>query len=230
MLKDRISVIVPAYNEEKNIVFVIKDINKLRKKYDIQLIVVDDASSDRTADVAGNNGADLVLRHKRNGGKGMGFRTGIRKCTGEFVVQIDADGQLKASDIPKLIGALKNGADIVLGARYGVRSLFGGNFTSRSKMLGNIFLSGMTSLFTQSAVIDVMTGLKAFRKQSLKHIVPSSNDFAYEAEIVVLAHRKKLKMNTVQISCRKRQTGSSNLNSLKHGFAVLKAIVSTSLS
>ena len=70
MLKDTVSVIVPAFNEEKNIASVIKELSRLRKNYKLQIIVVDDASTDKTSKIANAEGADIVISHKKNKGKG----------------------------------------------------------------------------------------------------------------------------------------------------------------
>lgn len=230
MQKDSISVIVPAYNEEKNIGSVIKDLNKLRKIYNIQIIVIDDASVDNTSQIAKKSGADIVVSHKKNKGKGAGFKTGLKHATGDLILQFDADGQLKTKDIPTLINSLNEGADMVLGARYSFNSFFGHQSTSWTNMLGNLFVSFVATVFTGKLIIDVMTGLKAFKKKAVKNIIPKANDFAYEAELVVRAAQKNYNIKTVQITCRERRSGKSNLSPFKHGISVIKTIIQTATS
>ena len=230
MAKDTISVIVPAYNEEKNIASVIKELSKLRHDYKVEIIVIDDASKDGTAEIAKNEGADKVISHKKNKGKGGAFKTGLSHATKEFIVQFDADGQLKASDIPKLINALKGGADIVLGARYSLKNIFKSSKGAQTNLFGNIFVSFIATIFSGKYIIDVMTGLKAFKKNKIKKIIPHANDFAYEAEVVVRASQNDLKISTVPISCRQRKSGKSYLSPYKHGFSVIRTIIMTATS
>lgn len=229
MQKPVLSIIVPAYNEEKNIKSVILDLAKLRNRYPLEIIVVDDASRDKTSQIAEKFGADKIVRHQRNKGKGAGFRTGVKNSVGEYIVQIDADGQLMASDIPILIDRIESGADLVLGERFNYKSLNSSQFTSKMKMAGNILVSSITTIATRKKIFDVMTGLKAIRKKKVNKILPKSNDFAYEAEMVVLAAKKGLNIATVPIKCRERNSGSSNLSSFKHGLSVVMTIVKTAL-
>lgn len=230
MTKDRVSVIIPAYNEEKNIKAVIEELYRLKGIYNLQIIVIDDASKDRTFEIAKEAGADIVVSHKKNKGKGAGFKTGLSYAVGEFTVQFDADGQLKATDIPKLIDVLRTNADFVLGVRYSISSILKPGVSSQSNILGNLFVSLVATLFTQKLIIDVMTGLKAFKTKKVKKIIPKANDFAYEAELVVRAAKKKYVIKTVKISCRKRHSGKSTLNPIEHGISVIKAIIYTSFS
>lgn len=223
-----LSVIIPAFNEEKTIGSVIKDVKSLDDKYSLEIIVVDDGSEDKTALQAKKYGADRILSHKTNLGKGAAFRTGLKAADGEYVVQIDADGQLKASEIPKLISYLSE-YDLVLGARYNFFSLATSDFTSFIKMCGNFFLSFTTTMFARMNITDVMTGLKAFRKNTIKSLNLSVNDFGYEAEIVVKAAKRNFKIKNVTIKAGKRLEGKSNLRSMKHGLSVIWTIVRSSL-
>jgi len=230
MLKDTVSVIVPAFNEEKNIASVIKELSRLRKNYKLQIIVVDDASTDNTSKIANAEGADIVISHKKNKGKGGGFKTGLSYATHDFIVQFDADGQLKASDIPRLIEALRDGADIALGARYSLSSFVNSKSSSQTNMMGNLFVSFVATIFSGRPIIDVMTGLKAFRRKKVKKIIPKANDFAYEAELVVRAAQNDFIIKTVPITCRQRRSGKSYLSPYKHGLSVIRTIVLTAVS
>lgn len=226
--KEKVSVIIPAYNEVETICSVIKDIHDLSNIYNLEIIVVDDGSKDGTAIVAKKSGAHKVIIHKKNQGKGAAFRSGIKEATGDYVVQIDADKQLMASEIPKLIEPLKDGYDIAIGARYEFLSLLNSGFTSFIKMYGNFFLSFSASIVSGRKVVDVMTGLKAFKRSVVLDINPQVNDFGYEAELVIKAAKKKYKMKNVTVTCIKRQTGKSNLRTVKHGLLVFKTIIESS--
>ncbi len=226
--KENVSVIIPAYNEAETIFSVIKDVHTLSNIYNLEIIVVDDGSKDGTSIVAKKSGAHKVIIHKKNKGKGAAFRTGIMEATGDYVVQIDADKQLIASEIPKLVEPLKEGYDMVIGARCKFLSPLHSDFTSFIKMCGNFFLSFSTSIVSGRKVVDVMTGLKAFKRAVVLDINPKTNDFGYEAELVVKAAKKKYKMKHVMVTCMRRQTGESNLKTIKHGLSVFKTIIQTS--
>jgi hypothetical protein len=111
-----------------------------------------------------------------------------------------------------------------------LRNLFKSTNGTQTNLFGNIFVSLVATIFSGKLIIDVMTGLKAFKKNKIKKIIPIANDFAYEAEIVIRASRKGFKISTVNISCRKRKSGKSYLSPYKHGFAVIKTIIMTATS
>ncbi len=226
--KEKVSVIIPAYNEAKTIYSVIKDVQALSNVYNLEIIVVDDGSKDGTSITAKKGGAHKIIIHKKNQGKGAAFRTGINEATGDYVVQIDADKQLRASEIPKLIEPLKDGYDMVIGVRYDLFSILNSGFTSFIKMYGNFFLSFSASIASGRKVVDVMTGLKAFKRTVVLDINPKTNDFGYEAELVIKAAKKKYKLKNVTVTCTRRQTGKSNLKTIKHGLSVFKTIIQSS--
>ena len=223
-----ISVIIPAYNEGKPIKQVIKDILQVAKSYPLEIIVVNDGSHDDTATVAKKAGAHKVITHRVNMGKGAAFRTGLKNAKGEYVVQIDADRQLYASEIPKLVTPLQNGFDVVLGARYSILSFIKPGSLSFLNMSGNLFLSFCASIFSGKMIPDVMTGFKAFKKKVALDINPNANHFGYEAELVVKAAKKNYRIKNILISTRKRETGKSNLRIVKHGLLVLTTIINSS--
>ncbi|NCO97354.1 MAG: hypothetical protein COY38_05180 [Candidatus Aenigmarchaeota archaeon CG_4_10_14_0_8_um_filter_37_24] len=113
-----VGVIIPAYNEEKNIEEVIV---RLKKSLEARIIVVDDCSKDRTGEIARRNGA-IVIRHKANKGKGEALVTGFKEVLKnhpniEYAILIDADSQYDPEDAPRLVKALKQGNDYVTGFR-----------------------------------------------------------------------------------------------------------------
>ena len=230
MIKDKkgkselISVIIPAYNEEKSISSVIKDVLQLAKKYPLEIIVVNDGSKDKTSAVAKKAGVHKVFTHEKNKGKGAAFQTGLKNAKGNYIIQIDADGQLAASDIPKLIEPLKKGYDVVLGIRYDLKSPFKSD-VSVLNTIGNLLLSFSAAVLIQRNIVDIMTGFKAFRREVALDINPTVNHFGYEAELVVKAAQKNYKIKNVLITVKKREVGVSNVKIVKHGVLVLKTIV-----
>ncbi len=228
--KSGVSVVIPAFNEQTTIGHVIHDVLSLSKLYDLEIIVVDDGSGDFTSQRAKKAGAHKVIIHKKNTGKGGAFRTGYKAATKEYVIQIDADRQLRASEIPKLIRPLEEGYSMVLGSRYEIMNLLSSDFTTFIKMYGNLFLSLTATLFSFRLVPDVMTGFKSFTRRAIVDISPKVNHFGYEAELVVKAAKKGYSMKVVTVSCRKREAGRSNLKAIRHGALVFKTILLSSFS
>lgn len=228
--KKLISVIIPAFNEGKTIGKVIDDVRTVSNVYALEIIVVNDGSTDTTLESAEKYGATKIISHKKNLGKGAAFKTGLLNAKGVYIVQIDADNQLKAKEIPKLIEPLEKGYDMVLGSRYDLFSLLSSDFTSFIKMSGNFFLSFSTSIFSGRKIIDVMTGFKAMKRSVGLSINPQVTHFGYEAELVVKAAKKKYKIKNVVVFCKRRETGRSNLKIIKHGLLVFKTIIESSFS
>jgi len=151
-----IAAILPAFNEEVSIGSVVL----LARRYADRVIVVDDGSSDRTAEIAELAGAE-VIRHQLNMGKGAALKTGFESLDGEMVVvTIDTDGQHDPSDIPKLVEPiLKGEADMVNGSRY-----INGNKkdTPFYRRLGQVVLDNATRLDSGLNITDSQSGFRAF--------------------------------------------------------------------
>jgi glycosyltransferase involved in cell wall biosynthesis len=123
MKNPKVIVQIPAYNEEKTIERVIKEIpRKIPGVSEIKVLVIDDCSSDKTSEIAQKAGADKVFRNKNNMGLGTTFKRGIEaslKLGGDIIINIDGDGQFNPKEIPKLLKPiLNNGADMVTGSRF----------------------------------------------------------------------------------------------------------------
>lgn len=224
-----VSVIVPAYNEEKNIEKIIKLILKETSIKKHILVAVDSKTTDKTASIANKFKDVEVLLTKKTKGKGDVIKQAIKGLKGDFAVQIDADSQFLPIDIPKLIKPLLNGYDVTLGTRYQKGAHVQKGSVSLIKRLGSLFLSTITSLFVGSAVTDVMAGFKAFKTPVLRSLHPKTSHFGYEAELVIRAAQKNYKIINIPITYKKRVIGQSTVNSLKHGFLVLGTIIKTGL-
>lgn len=214
-----ISVIIPGYNEEKNIASVIKDVAKLKKKYQIEIIVVDDGSKDKTAAVAKKTGADKVITYKKNKGKGGAFRVGIDEAKGDYIVQIDADHQFQPNEIPLFIEELLKGSDVVCGTRFNQGMVEEGS-VSKVNLFGNWLMSFVTTFFSGIKVTDIMAGFKGFTKEAAKKLDLITQHFGYEAEVVVKASKLNLKVKEVPITYTKRAFGTSSIHAIKDGIRV----------
>lgn len=218
------SIIIPGYNEEKNIASVIKDVAKLKKKYPIEIIVVDDGSKDKTAAVAKKAGADNVITYKKNKGKGGAFRVGIDQAKGKYIVQIDADHQFQPNEIPLFIEALKEGYDIVCGTRFNQGMIEKGS-VSKLNLFGNWLMSFVTTFFSGIKVTDIMAGFKGFTKEAAKKLDLITPHFGYEAEIIVKAGKLNFKVKETPITYTKRAFGASSVHAIKDGIRVSYTIM-----
>jgi glycosyltransferase involved in cell wall biosynthesis len=213
-----ITVILPAYNEEMSIGSVIL----LASLYADRVIVVDDGSSDRTAEVAATAGAEVIV-HPVNMGKGIAFKTGFAAAEGaDIIVTMDSDGQHNPADIPKLVDPiLKGEADMVNGSRY-LNGL--ATDTPTYRRIGQTILDKATVINSGVNITDSQSGFRAF-SASVKDVFRfSATGMAIESEMLADAGRYKLRVKEVPISVR-YDIGSSALNPIKHGVTVLLRII-----
>jgi len=203
----KVIVSIPAYNEEHTITPVIKDIQKVMRdaKLDHEIIVINDGSSDKTVEVAKHAGA-IVYSNKRNLGLAETFKHEMRRCMqhkADIIVHTDADGQYPAEYIPQLVKKIKNGADLVLGSRFGKGSYAG----SGTKKWGNKMFALLFSNLLHTKITDTTTGFRAFTREVAE--LPIINDFTYTQEQLIRAGKKKMIIE--EIAIRGRKTRPSRL-------------------
>jgi glycosyltransferase involved in cell wall biosynthesis len=205
-----ILITIPAYNEGGTIGNIIGQIKEVMDecKWKYKVLVVDDGSLDKTAIEAKDAGA-VVYSHPRNYGLAETFKTEIEKSIelkAEIIVHIDADGQYKAEEIPKLIDEVKNGYDLVLGSR------FKGRIESMPfiNWIGNKAFSRVISQVTGIRISDAQTGFRAFTKEVAQKILITSNH-TYTQEQIIKAVKQKFKIREVPIFFAKRIHGKSRL-------------------
>lgn len=214
----RITAILPAYNEEISIGSVIL---RARQHAD-RVIVIDDGSSDATAEVARLAGAG-VIRHPENRGKGAALKTGFEAAIGaDIIVTLDSDGQHNPEEIPKLVAPiLKGEADIVNGSRY----LNGKDRnTPFYRRIGQIVLDKVTNMNSGLAITDTQSGFRAFAA----HIVPvfkfRRSGFGIESEMLADAAKAGLRIKEVEIGVR-YDVDCSTENPVSHGIKVLVKVL-----
>jgi glycosyltransferase involved in cell wall biosynthesis len=191
----RVSFLIPAFNEEATIGEVLERIAGLA--LDAQVIVVDDGSHDRTAEIAERHGA-LVIRQS-NTGKGAAIRAAIGAIDGDIAVIQDADMEYDPVEVPALIEPIVRGvADVVYGSR-----LRGGK-PQRAylfwHLVGNRFLSLLTGVLYNTTLSDMETGYKAFRAEVLQSLDLRENRFGIEPEITAKICKRKLRIYELPIS------------------------------
>jgi len=213
----KVIVTIPAYNEEKTIGKVITDIKKAmnEKKYNYEILVVDDGSKDKTAEAAKKLGV-IVYSHPKNYGLAETFKTEMEKCLelkAGIIVHTDADGQYLAEEIPKLIKEVENGNDLVLGSR------FKGKIEKMPaiKKIGNMLFSRVISNIAGLKVSDSQTGFRAFNRKVAEMEIISS--YTYTQEQIIKAVRNKFRVKEVPIYFAKRE-GKSRLMKNPFDFAL----------
>ena len=215
----RVSFLIPAYNEEATIAEVLERIAGLG--LDAQVIVVDDGSRDRTADIAEEHGATVI--RKANGGKGSALRAGIPLIDGDIAVIQDADMEYDPVEVPKLIRPIEDGvADVVYGSRLS------GGAPQRAYMfwhlMGNRFLSLLTGVLFNTTLSDMETGYKAFRSDVLRSLRLTQDDFAIEPEITGEVCRRKLRIYEMPIAYYGRTYAEGKNITWRDGFKAVRVL------
>jgi glycosyltransferase involved in cell wall biosynthesis len=194
-----VSVLMPAYNEEKTIRQVIEAVLALAIVK--ELIVVDDGSKDRTPDIAEEYAGDRVrvIRQTKNAGKTAAIATALEKATGDYVIIQDADLEYDPREIPSVVEPLiENVADVVYGSRFLVkratRVLYYYHF------IANQFLTTCSNFLTNINMTDIETGYKAFRREVIQGIPLTSRGFGMEVEITASIAKLPLRIYEVPIS------------------------------
>lgn len=229
MSKKLISIILTSYNEEKNIGRTIKDCQKLRKIFPVEIIVVDAASKDKTVAIAKKMRVNRIIRFPFKRGKGADFWAGGLVAKGDYIVQIDTDHQFQPEEIPLFVDALDKGADVVIGTRFGGGKIQKGSVTGRN-LFGNWVMSALTSLACGRRITDVMAGFKGFKKDAFLALDLRGRHFEYEAETVTKSVRMGMNLVQLPITYTKRVGGSSGIRALQDGLNVCKAIARVYLS
>lgn len=206
----QVIITIPAYNEEKTIGNVLKDIKEVINKegYNYKILVVDDGSKDETSEIAKKEGA-TVVSHPINFGLAETFKTEIEKCLemgADIIVHIDADGQYDAKEIPLLIKEIEKGYDLVLGSR------FKGKIEDMPfiKRWGNKAFSKVLSNICRIKITDGQTGFRAFTKKVAKDINIISKH-TYTQEQIIKATKHKFRIREIPVIFRRRLGGKSRL-------------------
>lgn len=207
METNNLEIIIPVYNEEENIAEALKGIQELLGSA-CRIIVVDDASADKTVEVARANGVE-VIRHPYHLGNGASIKTGLRQARASVVVLMDGDGQHKPEDIPRLLNEIDK-FDMVIGAR----SFLG--FSWRN--LANIIYNAFASYVTQFKIEDLTSGFRAVKREvALKFLYLLPNGFSYPATLTLAFLKSGRTIKYIPISVQPRLKGKSKIRLFRDG-------------
>ena len=203
-----LSVVLPAKNESAAIGQTISSIRIIYP--DAEIIVVNDGSTDNTAQVAEKAGAK-VITHPYSKGNGAAIKTGSRTATRDIIIFMDADGQHDPNDIPKLLEKINQGYDLVVGARQK------GSQASMGRGIANALYNNLATYMTEQKVEDLTSGLRAVRTEKFReflYLLP--NGFSYPTTSTMAFFRAGYSVTYVPIHAAKR-IGKSHIQPLKDG-------------
>lgn len=195
----KLSIIMPVYNEKATIKEIVSTV--LETPYRIELIVVDDCSTDGTLEELETLESPniKVIKHEKNMGKGGALHTGFKVATGDIILIQDADLEYDPAEYPTLLGPILAGkADVVYGSRFAGYGAHRVLYFWHS--VGNRFLTLLSNIFTDLNLTDMETCYKVFTKEALSGIRLKEKRFGFEPEITAKIAKKKLRIYEVPIS------------------------------
>jgi len=228
MSRSAVTVVIPAYNEEKTIGNVISETTSIMNGLDVpyEIIVVNDGSTDKTGQIASTYKA-TVLSNNKNRGKGYALRRALQHASGDIIVTIDSDGEHKPKEIPDLIEPLFNGTDIVAGSRFlGSQR----RATTNLNIIGNFFFNATIMTLTGKRVTDSQTGFRAIKRSVLQKLNLNSDGYEIESEITVKSLKNGFTFKETPISVERRKYNISKIRLLQDGTRILKTIIQANFS
>jgi len=226
-----LTIVIPAYNEEGGIeaiarrVLAIKpELNKVGVEL-AELLVVDDGSKDRTAEIARSIPGVTLIQHPQNKGYGGALKTGFSAAKGDLVGFLDADGTYPPEYFPQLCLKAMNGTDLVIGSRMaGAKSEM-----PPMRRLGNFLFANLLTLISNQRVTDSASGMRVFKREVLERMYPLPDGLNLTPVMSTRALHEGIRVAEVAIPYSER-VGRSKLSVVKDGVRFLQSIVWTALS
>ena len=230
-----LSIVIPAYNEEDGLAEIIErvlDVEPALTNVGIdkfELLVVDDGSSDRTAEIAGQLTQQYpnlkLIRHPKNKGYGAALKTGFGRAEGDLIGFLDADGTYPPEYFPLLCTAALNGADLVIGSRMSGAD----SEMPVTRRIGNYFFATLLTLVGRQRVSDSASGMRIFRREILDRIYPLPDGLNLTPVMSTRAVHERIEMAEVPIPYSER-IGRSKLSVVHDGTLFLSSMLWTALS
>ncbi|MBP7692637.1 MAG: glycosyltransferase family 2 protein [Anaerolineales bacterium] len=226
-----LSIVIPAYNEEDGIETIARRVLSVRDDLlkvgvDLaELLVVDDGSRDRTAEIAAGIPGVTLIRHAKNKGYGGALKTGFGAAQGDLVGFLDADGTYPPEYFPQLCVKAMNGTDLVIGSRMaGAES-----HMPPMRRIGNFFFANLLSLISNQKVTDSASGMRVFKRAMLERMYPLPDGLNLTPVMSTRAIHEGIRVAEVPIPYSER-VGRSKLSVVRDGYVFLQSIVWTALA
>ena len=226
-----LSVVIPAYNEEDGIKEIAERVLAVEPSLKevgverMELLVVDDGSKDRTADVAERIPGVKLIRHPKNKGYGAALKTGFSKASGELVGFLDADGTYPPEYFPQLCQSALDGSELVIGSRMaGADSKM-----PVTRRIGNFFFANLLSILGRQKVTDSASGMRVFKREIREQIYPLPDGLNLTPVMSTRALHEGIKIVEVPIPYSER-VGRSKLSVVRDGQLFLQSMVWTAMS
>ena len=226
-----LSVVIPALNEEHGIDEILQRVLAQRDPLiqvgvsDLEVIVVDDGSKDRTAELVSTYGDVRLIQHPTNRGYGAALKTGLNAARGDLLAFLDADGTYPPESFPTLCQTLvERNADLIIGSRMLSRD----SEMPLVRRIGNTIFAALLSIVGSRRISDSASGMRVFRRDALATVYPLPNGLDFTPAMSTRAVYEGLAMVEVPIPYKER-IGRSKLNPLKDGVRFLRSILWTAL-
>ena len=225
-----LSVVIPAYNEEDGIASIVERVLAIgpalrASKTELELIVVDDGSRDRTAEIASQYPDVRLIQHRTNHGYGAALKTGFAHAEGTWLGFLDADGTYPPEHFADLLrAATENDADLVIGSRMSGSD----SQMPKSRRIGNLFFARLVSLIGNHHITDSASGMRIIRREMLPWLYPLPDGLNFTPVMSTRAIHEGLNMLEVPIAYAER-LGRSKLTIVGDGMRFLQSIVWTAL-
>src|SRR3954464_6247449 len=217
-----VSVVIPCLNEEHNIEHCVRLALETMESNGIrgEVVVADNASEDRSAELAAAAGARVI--HEPRRGYGSAYLAGFNAARGRYIVMADADLTYDFYDIPKFVEKLDAGADLVMGDR--MDNIQPGAMPWLHRYVGNPVLSGILNLFFRTGVRDAHCGMRGFRREILPQLDLRTTGMEFASEMVIRAAKEKVQIEQFPIEYHPRE-GESKLSSFRDGWRHLRFLL-----
>jgi glycosyltransferase involved in cell wall biosynthesis len=226
-----LSMVIPALNEEDGITNIMERVLAVQPALseagveNLELIVVDDGSTDQTAEIVRACQGVVLVRHPTNLGYGAALKSGFRVAKGQILGFLDADGTYPPEYLPQLCTAILEGADVVVGSRRSGAS----SEMPAVRRLGNFIWSNLLSGLAGRRVVDPASGMRVFRKEALEYIYPLPDGLNFTPVMSTRTAHEELKVVELPIPYKER-VGRSKLSVVRDGVRFLQTILWTALN
>ena len=219
------TLIIPIYNEERTLSTLLNKLYKL-SKHNIEIIIVDDGSSDNTKNILSKNDIYVYIRNNINKGKGASIKKGIESANNQNIILIDGDLEIDIDQIPRLINKYeKSDKDVLSGIRWNKNS----NFKLEINALGNFFINSLFNILYRTNLNDVLCCVKILNTNLLKSLDIQSNGFSIEIETMAKLMLRNFTIEEVNINYIRRSLDQGKKLKISDGWIVIWAMIKLKL-